>query len=248
MRGKKLLCFFIILFLCASGCGVWHKTKEVYQKYTFHKGINLDKKSGLGSGEKTMAKLISPIDAQLEFLIQDLKTQEFSSGQNWIKQVYQNFSWLSGIVVVNDQTRIVERYPNHSEQNFIVQDTLSKISNSDKSEFCCFVQKDGSRPKVCIVRSFYKRELWQGSLIAYFDFDSLFKFPSLPSKIIALHYDTILYNNGFEHVAQKISKLAWESKLKNKSWGELKVENENFFWLARYIGKDPIIYVVEITG
>ena len=247
MRRMQTIALIVSLFLLA-GCGTWKKAKEVYRGYVMPAEVELDKKSGLAEAEKRLARLSAPVDAELERLVRELQVLGGPGEQQAFSGLSQEFPWVNEVLAVDVEGKVLRRHPEHPVKTLNVRQLAEQSRQwTDRSTHSLVVETPLG-PEMVVLRPFHEDNEKQGYLIAHFDFRSLVNRSPGSDKLVVFTRDRVLWSGGFSQAPRQLLASNWDKFLEGGVTGELEVQAGRFFWLARYVGQEPLFYAVPVEG
>jgi len=99
---------------------------------------------------------------------------------------------------------------------------------------------------VVVLKSLYTDGDHKGYLVVPFDFRSLADYSSRAEELIAVSGSCVLWPGRYVTASKRLAGTDWDVLLEDGVSGRHRVRDRRFLWMARYIGRDPFFYAVEI--
>jgi hypothetical protein len=239
---------FLLSLLMLAGCGTWQKAKEAYRGYIMPAEVELDKDSGLERTEKRLARLSAPVDAELERLVREFQVLDPRSGDQGLADLVDEFSWVNAVVAVDPQGNVLRRHPEHSVKTVDIQELAQQADTWTDRSMHSLVLQTALGPEMVLIKPFFQDNEKEGSLMAHFDLRSLVHRSPGPEGMVIFTQDRVLWPGDFTSAPEQLAASNWDAFLENGVTGEVEVEAGRFFWLARYVGQEPLFYAVPAEG
>ncbi len=251
MRSRIILIFLVIVGLFfLAGCKNWIPGKEMIRKNNcfFPAEVNVQKDTVLCIEEDKMACLICGMDRRLESLLREMDTVERRPEKERLKGIYSDYSWLNGVNVLDKSGQPVLRYPEQAVKE-LDYNFLSEVKWSWKEKkYNIFALDTPLGTELAIVKPMFNGKELKRLLLTHFDIRSLLNFSDDPGELLIFLPDKLLWSG--EEIAESKSFLefSWKNILEDRVNGKLERQGKRYYWMSRYVGKDPIIYMVRISN
>ncbi|GEM_PF-3883281 len=244
MDSVKLASLSILIVFCI-GCGPINSVFSGVKHFFFPKKIDLQKQANVSEAEKNLANLFAVGEEKLHFMLRKLNTFEKNDPQMEADYFYQEFEWVEWVAVTDLQGGVEDRYPSTAKQQIGIKDLQKSVQKKFPRKMQFKLAPDGSGSDICVFKPLHKDYSLDGYIVVGVDFDSLLQYNSDPEKLVVLTPERVLWSGKYKGLNTEIIQQDWERKLKNKVKGKIKIHDQKFFWFARYIGVDPIVYVLK---
>ncbi len=233
----------MITVLQLTSCQTWSKIRQFYESQFYSSQVELEYETGMDQAEERAAILFAQVDQKLDPLLQELELQEDWPADNWADRLYEAHPWLSGVQVMDTQGQ-VQQGAQDQDLPWDRQNILKLHDNwqDQNMEFAVF--PSGNSTWMTIIRPCMQENEWQGLLLAFFRIDSLFRQSSQPQDILLLSRQKVLWPGGYPDRAQELLETGFTQRLKHQSHGEVEVSGLDFYWIARYVGSEPLLYLI----
>ena len=245
--------FVPALLACAlfitSGCD----TVRPYVKSTkrFYKDwVNVDPSIDIGDpgisdpSLRKLAALFTPVDERLEFMLRALSARDLPPDRDWAQAFLDSFPWLSAVTVLTESGTVVSRMAPYSIKPVDYEPLmgLEKLYKARKLGGAVVIGELGA--EVMVAKPLFVDNEYKGLLVAQFDPGSLAKFSPEPGQLIMVAPGAVLWSGDDTGAAQSLAQLNWKSILKSNVSGEQRIGSVRYFWQARYVGQERIVYAV----
>jgi hypothetical protein len=235
------------LFLL-SGCGTWEKAKAFYRGYVLPAEVELDKGSGLEQVEKRLARLSAPVDAELERLVRELQVLDPRGGEQGLSDVIAEFSWVNEVVAVDPKGNVLRRHPEHPVKTVDLGELARRAEAWTDRSLHSLVVETSLGPEMVLLKPFFQDNEKKGYLMAHFDLRSLVERSPEPKEMVIFTKNRVLWPGGFSSAPEELAASKWDAFLESSVTGEVDTKAGRFFWLARYVGQEPLFYAVPAEG
>jgi hypothetical protein len=239
------LCLGLALLGLMSGCGLFTDQEKPYRGCFWPAEVELNKQAELSAEEQALADLFCDVDRRLESLLADLHSIERQPDQQWMKTLASKHSWLNGVFFAQPSGQVEERYPQTPIKQLDAAALLGAVDQDGRVGLRYRVQETSLGDEFSVVKPIYKGLSRHGYLVVHFDLRSILGFCSNSERMALLSPDRLLWSGKVAGSAG-LESLDWPEMLKDRVSDTLEMNGKRFYWLARYVGCDPLIYVVEI--
>ncbi len=127
------LLVFVLFLVLLGGCSTWHETRKetsrLYNEYVVPEAsVDLDT-DDLDEDTMRLATMFKPVDVQISELIRFLDGTSSLPKQDWFKELFTRFSWISGVMIVDNVGSVKFQHP---ETSLKENDIASLIELADK--------------------------------------------------------------------------------------------------------------------
>lgn len=240
------ICLFLLAGLLLAGCNPIETGKKIYQGNMLPARIDLEQETGLAETEQSVARVLAEADEEIEKLRLALTGLGEPPPLDWMQARVRSMSWLNGLQVLDAAGRRGNHYPQTLIKKMDFQDIHTTVSNSGSKRIRLVLQETSFGDEVCLVKPFFSQGGYQGLILAHFDFRTLIAGSSKEQEIIVLVPGKPLWAGDQGQIAQELSEQNWDQLLEDDIQGEIRLGQASIYWLARYIGLDPLIYAVAV--
>jgi len=242
----------------SGGCGssaheVWKGTKKLYAEYLNPPAsVDYEDKGTLSEAESRLAMRMLGIDQQLEQLERFLENQDKPPTGEVVSRFFIRFPWLSGLAAVDAEGQVLAQEPPVPMKPLDFMPILEAESRNGASRgLRAYVQDTPLGPEVFMGMPIYQHSELRGFLVCHFDMRALLKYVDDPGELIILAPEAVLWAGHFAVGATPLADRKWGDITKSSVEGTVSDSTGRFIWLARFLGKTPIIFassVEEHTG
>ncbi len=234
----------IFLFLFVSGCG-GQGIRHGYEELVWPKDLELEKESRLPPAQRVMAEAVYSMDERLSSLLQELDAFTVRAGEEEVKSIEREFPWLEGVAVITAQGEVRHAYPEGKVATFSWQELNEQSMQREERRLYALPLDQISPGLVFVLRPLYTGGQRWGTAVAYFRMDALVSLSPRSRELVVLRPDRVLWSGNYEEESRILADRAWQERLKSRVRGRIAAEGKEFFWVSRYIGQKPFIYLVE---
>ena len=243
--GLRVTALLIALCFVSTGCGFFSGTKHATEELVWPEEVELEQESGLDPAEKRMAGIVYPVDTRLQSLIQAVTTLEPSS-EGELADLVSKFPWVVGAAVVSPEAEIRLQRPEKEQIHLAVEELVQRASQWRDRRLHAVYGKQRYGADVVVLKSLYTDGDHKGYLVVPFDFRSLADYSSRSEELIAVGGDCVLWPGRYVTASERLAGTEWDALLEDGVSGRHSVGDRKFLWMARYIGREPFFYAVEI--
>lgn len=247
--------FVLLLAFFLTGCSVtahetWKSTKKLYATYLNQPAsLDYEDKGMLSSEEGRLAIHLFGIDNQLEELEHFLENQDRPPTKESVSLFFARFPWLSGLVAVNADGEVLAQEPPVAMKPLDFSLITQQESRKDTPRgLRGYVQDTPLGPEVMMGMPIYESAILRGFLICHFDIRSLLRYVDKPEELVVLSPEAVLWPGHFDYDSTPLAHQDWTQKVKSTISGSCSDQNGSFSWLARFLGKTPLIFAAPVQG
>jgi hypothetical protein len=250
-----LLLFLVCGCLAASACqshqtlkDSWKFTKRQYTHYLNTPAtVDLSDTGNRTDYEIALGEAVLNIDNELSRLIRAMENTDHNPSPEWALSMVQRFPWISGVALVGSDGVVNSRYPEYFAKVFDASPLLEVDPKQRPGMLRAYVQTGDSSPEIYLGNPVYFGEDLLGIIVAHFDPATLATLSPNPDSFAMLTPAGILWQGRFGG-GIGAGTDEWKNILENKSSGTVGSGDSTFFWLTRYIGNLPLVYVIPVTS
>ncbi|MDZ7759706.1 MAG: hypothetical protein U5L00_05570 [Desulfovermiculus sp.] len=242
---NRILFIFCVLIFSLTGCQAWEKTKSMYRGTIFPAQVDVEAKAGVSEEIRYLARLVTPVDTQLEELVRS--TQGIGNpSERELQAMFSQFPWLNGLAAYRASGQRVHQVPAQPVKKISPQAVLDNLPSREEVDglYLQVVEHDLG-PELCLVKPIDNAGQVAAYVLVHFDPRSLFSRSPVPEDLLVLRNETVLWSGMQQDTTQRLMDKDWPSMLQAKVQGDFEVQTKSFVWLARYVGQAPLVYVVR---
>lgn len=238
-----------------GGCGtsaheVWKGTKKLYAEYLNPPAsVDYEDKGALSEAESRLAMRMLGIDQQLENLERFLENQDKPPTSDVVSRFFMRFPWLSGLAAVDASGEVLAQEPSVPMKPLdftLILEADSQNGSSRGLRVC--VQDTPLGPEIFMGMPIYEHSELRGFLVCHFDMRALLKYVDNPGELVILSPEGVLWAGHFAVGATPLADRKWGEITKSAVEGTVSDSTGQFIWLARFLGKTPIIFASPVKG
>lgn len=248
---KRLLpALLVCALLAAAGCDTmkssWKSTRKLYKEY-----VNVDPTIDLSAQAESdatvlkLARLFTPVDAQLEVFRRVFSAQESPPSREWSESLLAANPWLSGLVLLSESGTVESKLPAFSLKRVDFSPLMNFESLYKQRKMAGYVDAGDLGAEVLVAQPLYALNEFKGLLVAHFDPAALAKFSPEPDQLMILCSGVALWGGKDSATAAALAKLDWKKILASNVSGEIRHGSSTYLWQARYLAHIQLVYIVE---
>ncbi len=237
-----------------GGCSTleqsWKSTKSFYYTYINAPAtIDYEEKGTLSDAEARLAARMVGIDIQLEQLERYLQNADRPPTGESINTLFTRFPWLSGLAAVDPAGNILAQDPPSSMKPLdFTAIAQAEARKGEMRGLRGMVYGTPLGPEVMVGIPVYVDSEMKGMLVAHFDIRALFSYTNGTEDMVILAPEGVLWPGKFDLSSTPLANEDWAAVTRDTTRGIVSNSNGEFIWLARFIGKQPIVFATPIKG
>jgi len=239
-----IVAFALILAIACAGCG----TKDSGERFSPDKilsaEVDLELEGSQGPRDR-MAEVVYPMDTRLRKLLQEVETFD-PQGEVTAREAFSGFSWLGEVAVVSLEGEVQRLYPEGSSGGSGWEE-LTDPSGKWQDRRLHSLYPESSSGTVIVLRPIYTDGEMSQYLAVRFQFASLARTAPRSRELFALRPGRVLWPGKQKETSRRLAELKWDDFLEDRAFGRFRLEQRQYLWLARYIGRTPFFYAIEIS-
>lgn len=234
-----------VLAGCSTMKTTWRSTKKLYRHY-----INVDPTIDLSDqgisdrGLQHLAALFMPVDERLMNMMRALGCQDTPPESDWPQQFLSNYSWLSGVVVLDNAGVVRMQVPSTSMRPLDFAPLLEFADRYKLRKQAATVTTDEFGTVVMLAMPYFEHNEWTGLVVAFFDPRNLMHFSPDPNAL-AVVTSTGQAWAGASPASESLTGINWSNILKSTVQGDITAAGGKWVWVSRYFGQMQIIYLSD---
>ena len=234
------------------GCGTesikssLKSTKEMYYEYINTPAkIDYEHKGNISETKRSLVQQTQLIYLQLQGLERMLEGMDRGPTPESVGMLFSKFPWVSGAAMVDANGEILAQEPVMPLKALEFAPILEKKALSDNPRgLRGMVQDTPLGAEVMLGIPVYHDNEFMGVFVAHFDMRDLARTVGSPENLIILAPEGILWSGELQAQAESLAGEDWSTKARAEASDTIMVGDKEFFWQARYLGVQPIIFVV----
>jgi hypothetical protein len=244
---SRLNLILVVFVFLLSGCTVWKSVKNFYRQYVdTDPGIDLQLRGTGNEREEFLARVIYPVDLQLNEVLRWIDVQDTYPDEKWFDETLKAFPWLSGVAAIDRSGQVLFKRPAHQIKpvNYSLLLTSKRVNGRTKVRIA--VQDSEFGPEIYLARPFFKDNLAEGMLVIHFDSGSWARLSSSSQEFAIFVGDKPVWAGKHAGLNKYYAQINSTELLKNGVFGQMNMENRLFYWFARAVGENWIIYLMTV--
>lgn len=255
----QMFCRCVVVFvvmLLATGCSsnqtvknVWKGTKNVWYAYV-NKPMHIDykDKGDIKAHEKILAVHMMGVDVELTHLERVMTNADKPPTEEWVETLFKRFPWLDGFVGIKADHQIIGVAPGLPLKPLDLGALLIADEQQKSRDVRGSVQDTPMGPEVFLTTPLFDGQNFLGVVSAYFDMRSLVNQSVNPEELIIVSPQAILWGGKYDVEATSLASTDWPALIATSSKGTISDGAGTFYWIVRYLGKQPLIFVAPVAG
>jgi hypothetical protein len=242
--------FLLVALLFFTGCDrVGDLTDNIARSRIFDIGAteyDLEmSRSDINALERSLAMNIYPMDTQLNKLMRRLAVRDSYPPGEWKEGLLSEFYWLNEIVIMDKDKSILSRHPETSIKKLTYEPAFPKALSLGQGRVMLAIEDTPLGSEVLMASSVFEGFELTGLILVNFDPRTFISLSNAPQEIILVTAHEVVWTGKFDHLLPHLNEIEWESLVSKKIRGKLKLQDDEFFWFARAVGEDWLIYLVK---
>jgi hypothetical protein len=242
----KKIVLVIIALVIFSGCSTWTKVVHIWQgdflKVDVSTSLNRWK---LSLDDRKFADALFGIDSELENILTSLQVLNGSNFNYKAKDIEGSKSWIAGIYLFNETSLVLKQEKSFGSQLSFSAKKCQKVFKNKEVGIRYFIVSDGNRSNLVIIKREMKGEDSAIYVVVVVDMKKLVSVKcNIFHSIAILGKNDIIISNALDR--DVLSNINWKKLLQKQNKGKIHTSSGILYWMVRFIGKDPIFYVVRL--
>ncbi len=188
---------------------------------------------------------IYPMDTQLSMLLRRLSVRDDYPTREWKENLVRDFPWLNGITVLDTENRVRSEYPEDGIKQLEYSPLFSRALELPLGQTMLEVEDTPLGPEILLAVAVYQDFETDGLTVVHFDPRSFVADSTNPDEIILVCREKVVWPGQYQELQEALEQVEWRELTRKKISGKIEVENSRFFWFARAVGEDWLIYLLK---
>lgn len=253
---KRLCTFLIFASLLCAGCSsnqtvknAWKGTKGVWYTYISPPAsIDYSEKGDMDAHELALATRMMGIDIQLSLLERVMNNADKPPTGEWMQAFFARFPWMDGFAGVKADGEIIGQEPSMPMKPLEFSPLLEEDKKQNLRALRGHVQDTPMGPEVFLAAPLYDAQDFLGIVTAYFDMRNLLRYSTNPEEIVIVSPEALLWSGKYDYEATPLAGVKWDELVTKTTKGTVSNANGTFYWVARFLGNQPLIFAVPVAG
>ena len=243
-----LVVVWMMGMLALGGCSTlndyWQTSKTLYYTYLNTPAtIDYESEAELTDVEALLATRIMSVDSHLKALERHLANADRPPTPESVMAMFDLFPWISGFSAVDPEGNVLAREPPDSLKQLDFTELVASPSIGVRpAVLVCNVQETALGPEVLVGVPINVDGELRGVLVVNFDMRALLLQAGTPDEVVVLYPGGVLSSGKFDYDRTPLAGVDWAEMLRESSTGTVGEDDEQFAWISRYIGRQPIIF------
>ena len=235
----------LALLLLTPGCGGITELRDRYwptgpSEYEMEvSGKDMDKL------QLELTRNIYPVDTQLSMLLRHLSVQDDYPSLEWKENLVRNFPWLNGIAVLDREKNVQARYPRDGIKQLEYSELFPRALELPLGQTMLAVEDTPLGPEILLASAVYRDFEIEGLTVVHFDPRSFLAGSADPDEIIVVCRENVIWPGQYQDLQEELDQVEWGKLTRQNISGKIEVDNSRFFWFARAVGQDWLIYLLK---
>ena len=255
-HSKKICSVIILAALLTAGCSsnqtaknAWKGTKGAWYTYVSPPAsINYDDKGEMDAYEVALATRMMGIDIQLTNLERVMNNADKPPTGDWMQMFFGRFPWMSGFAGVKADGTIIGQEPSMPMKPLDFSPLLEEDKKQNVRAIRGYVQDTPMGPEVFLGTPLYDAQDFLGMVVAHFDMRGLLNYSTNADELIILAPQAVLWSGNYDVAATPLASVKWDEVVATNSKGTVSGGGQTFYWVARYLGNQPLIFAVPVEN
>lgn len=236
----------LVLTLSSTGCARFMELRDRYWPSGPSEYEMEMPRKDIDRIEKRLAENIYPMDTQLSSLLRRLSVRDDYPSLQWKENLAQSFTWLNGITVLDASENILSRYPEEGIKQLDFDPLFPRALDLPLGRTMLELEDTPLGPEIILASAVYQDFRIDGLIAVHFDPRSFIADSNDPDDIIMICKDRVVWPGQYQDLQEKLENVHWSELTRKKIRGRVKLDNRDFFWFARAVGQDWIIYLLKV--
>ena len=249
---KVLTVFCLGAGMLLPGCGTetlkgsLKSTKEMYYEYINTPAqIDYEHKGNISETRRSLVQQTQQIYLQLQGLERMLESMDRGPTAESVSALLGRFPWVSGVAMLSADGEVLAQEPVMPLKALEFAPILEqKGAENNPRGLRGMVQDTPLGAEVMLGIPVYHDNEFMGVFVAHFDMRDLVRAVGNPENLIILASGTILWTGNSQALAESLVGENWSEKTRAESSDMVEVGDKEFFWQARYLGAQAIVFAV----
>jgi len=235
----------LALLLLTPGCG---GITELRDRYWPTGPSEYEMKVSGKDIDKLQLKLIEniyPIDTQLSMLLRRMSVRDDRPSREWKENLVRDFPWLNGIAVLDDENTELSRYPQDGIKQLEYSPLFPRALELPLGQTMMEVEDTPLGPELLLAVAVYQDFEIEGLTVVHFDPRSFVAGSADPEEIVVVCRERVIWPGQYQDLQEDLERVEWRELTRKNTSGKIEVDNSRFFWFARAVGQDWLIYLLK---
>ena len=255
-HSKKFCTLLILAALCGAGCSsnqtvknAWKGTKGMWYTYVSPSAsIDYSDKGDMSAHEQALASRMMGIDVQLSSLERVMSNADKPPTTEWMGAFFNRFPWVNGFTGLKADGTIVGQEPSVPMKPLDFTPLLEEDKKQNMRALRGHVQDTPMGPEIFLAAPLYDGQDMLGIVAAHFDMRSLIKYSANPADLVILSPQAVLWAGNQDVATSPLGAAKWDELITKSSNGTISSGGATYYWVARYLGNQPLVFAVPVSA
>ncbi|EFI33966.1 hypothetical protein Dthio_PD1305 [Desulfonatronospira thiodismutans ASO3-1] len=188
---------------------------------------------------------IYPVDTELSMLLRRLSVQDDYPPLQWKENLVQDFPWLNGIAVLDTEKNVQAEHPRDGIKQLEYSPLFPRALELPLGQTMLAVEDTPLGPEILLASAVYRDFEIEGLTVVHFDPRSFIADSADPDEIVIICREKVVWPGQYQDLKEEMNEVEWGELTRKKISGTIEVDNSRFFWFARSVGQDWLIYLLK---
>ena len=188
---------------------------------------------------------IYPMDRQLSMLLRRLSVKDDYPAREWKENLVSDFPWLNGITVLDTDNTVLSEYPEAGIKKLEYTPLFPRALDLPLGQTMLEVEDSPLGPEILLAVAVYQDFETDGLTVVHFDPRSFVADSTNPDEIVLICRDKVVWPGQYQQLQEAMEQVEWRELTRKKISGRIEVDKSKFFWFARAVGEDWLIYLLK---
>lgn len=252
----RLCTILMLASLLGAGCSsnqtvknAWKGTKGAWYSYISPPAsIDYSEKGDMDAHELALATRMMGIDIQLSLLERVMSNADKPPTSEWMQAFFARFPWMDGFAGVKADGQLIGQEPGVPMKPLEFSPLLEEDKKQNLRALRGHVQDTPMGPEVFLAAPLYDAQEFLGVVTAYFDMRNLLRYSTNPEELVIVSPEAVLWPGKYDYETTPLAGVKWDEVVTKSSKGTVSNQTGTFYWVARYLGNQPLIFAVPVGG
>ncbi len=255
-RFTTVCLFLTVAAIVTAGCSsnqtvhdAWKTTKGLWYTYASPPAtIDYEESGEMSVHELALATRMMGIDIQLGQLERVMSNADKPPTNEWLQNFFARFPWMGGFAGVKADGQIIGQEPAAPMKSLDFLPLLEEDEKQNMRALRGYVEDTPLGAEVFLAAPLYDASDFLGVVVAHFDMRALLRYATDPEELVIVAPQAVLWSGRYDIAATPMSGVDWGEVVRKNSRGTVSNAAGSFYWVARYLGNQPLIFAVPVSG
>ncbi len=240
---KKLLGIVFVCFLVSS-CSIWSKITYFWSGDFLKVDVGTSiKRWKLSPEDRKLVKAFFYIDVELEDILTKLQILDRSNFEKVSKKLVDSHPWIVGIYSFNSGNNEIKNLKKIGAPVFFSIKDCEEVFKEKQIGIGYFVKSKHYSSILTVVERELRGDGTANYKVIGIDMNKLVGAKcNLFQRLAIIGKKNVIVANGLD--IHLLSQISFNDLLKKSNKGRIRVKDKILYWMVRFIGNDPMFYVL----